>query len=324
MILRGINYFKYFYKKKKNIKNILSKYKNYLKSGVYIITPNKIYLKNSKWEKFLNYKHSFLIDLFFTEEINIKNYDEKDMGECLILSSNNLPKIFSSTHVLTFLSYSHIQKLKRVNEYVKNYFNTTYIEFKRDMVIEKFIMDEKTINLDELNTVYTLCFKFYQSQQYEIKKIDIKVLENNYNKLTQENKDFIEKLIQFANQKIPFIYTHNDIHFENILKSNNRFFFIDWEYFDKNLFFYDYLNILFVSALKGKKEFLDMYLRGGLDCYFDKLFDIFNIKYCKKKRNEYLYMYLLQKIVLRDCEEEAYHFNKVINKYKKVLKDFNC
>ena len=112
--------------------------------------------------------------------------------------------------------------------------------------------------------------------------------------------DHVEKNIKHYNTQYPVIVCHNDVNIDNILSTDNRTFsLIDFECCGENVFFFDFLGLIFNSAVfKNKPALYHDYIQGVLDSQIDELFKASGVKYDPNDKEEYLFLFLLFKIYM--------------------------
>ncbi len=317
MKLKIFNYIQYFYKKKKKLIFEIKNYSDFLQNGLYSIQPSYAYHKKYK-PFFTDELINIFLKCFYFTSVKVFSKNKVFEGKLIFLNAQGSIKIFNDVSVLTFLENKNIDKMINNYKQVDDFFDyPRIITIHNNYYIEEFILDKKKKNLEELHSIYHVLLNFYSKQKIEYKKLSVD--DFVWEKLTVKNKLFIESI--YTTHSYPFVLSHNDIHFGNIL-IGDKMYIIDWEYFGENLIYYDFLNILFVEALNGDRSFLEFFFSGELDSYFEKLFSIFNLKYNKNNRKKYFDIYLLNKIILRDIQESKVHLNKVLINYQKVRKNY--
>jgi len=93
---------------------------------------------------------------------------------------------------------------------------------------------------------------------------------------------------------------HNDVDIDNILTVDNcDFSLIDFELCGENVFFFDFMGLIFNSAVfKEDKRLFNEYLTGALDESIEKLFQIYDLEYRAFDRYYYVFVFLLFRIYM--------------------------
>ncbi len=101
----------------------------------------------------------------------------------------------------------------------------------------------------------------------------------------------------------PAITCHNDINVKNILTSDNESFsLIDFECCGENVFFFDFMGLIFNSAVfKDEPALYQEYRAGALDGQLEHLFRLCGAAYHPDSKEFYLYLFLLFKFHMIYC-----------------------
>jgi len=315
--LKIVNYIRYFLKKRADIKKRLYCYRAYLKDGYYLLQPSYAYLQNS--QVFLKSEiQNIFLKMLFRRKVLLSSPDKKFYGNLLFCNAQGGIKIFNDQEVLTFLKRDKIDGMQKLYMQIENFFHIPKIlKVEQDYYIERFIIDKKKRSFEEVEEIYQLLLNFYKERSFIHKSINISAIV--WQRFSVKNRLFVESLSQTSSYA--YVVSHNDIHFGNII-INQDIYIIDWEYFGENLFFYDFMNLLFIEALGGDYRFLDSFFNGHFDAVFHTLFQLFDMKYDTADRMQYCNAYLLQKIILRDLQEDNRHLNRVVARYKEVKEHY--
>lgn len=339
-------YFKNLKEQKMKFKNLINKYDSYLVPGKYIVSKfagkNIAYLKNEDTLKFIkkgqssstnhNLNYKSLRSIF--KKINTlifrikkrNGFDGAKHCELIMYSYNGNIKLYSFKYskVYTFMSNENYNKLKKDINVFCDFFPTTYCRFEdsKSLTIEKLI-DYKPVEIwrekDRLNIIkYTMENYISYMEIASIGKINFNTLVDEYNRAIKNNKlkTIINENIEvFKNKHFITIYSHCDMHFGNVLISDKHYY-IDWEYASDVIFFYDIMNILFVEAMRGDYSLIESYLQGHYDEYFTKLFIAANSTYNKDDKTEYIWVYIIVRILKFEIKINK---NKIDDIYKRYI-----
>jgi len=187
-------------------------------------------------------------------------------------------------------------------------------KIKKDLFFKKFLIEEKffffikistryknmNINDDNFLTNYERLFTLKKIKKNKIIKLDFfkKILI-----IFKDNKILLKKLrSKFANLSVKNSSCHGDFYYQNILKHNDNYFFIDWDrYQNKMPLYYDSINYIifskknysgsWFSSWKNNYNFLikhypKLYVQTYVLCKTS--LDMMFIKLNKKKKEKYL------------------------------------
>jgi hypothetical protein len=111
--------------------------------------------------------------------------------------------------------------------------------------------------------------------------------------------DFIKKSIhnELLDLKFPCIKLHGDLWTANTLldkHESNKVMYIDWEYSNEFLFFYDFFNVMWLEVYMYDNDFyIKRYFEGEYDVEFSNVFSIFDLTYHPEYRLTYFYIFFL-------------------------------
>ena len=254
---------------------------------------------------------AILLNVFLKPYLNYKAENKKIFEGNLILPgvNNRDTKIFDfmNSRVLILFSDRNVYYAK-INNYL--YFNTY---FPIPCIFLK--NNTKNILIEEL-----LEYKPYEKWTYHDKLYvinDVFQKQINYLRAAEAKKDYKKmhgsKLIKECNEgnpitelllskinpqvldmEVPLIKLHGDLWCGNLLLLPDCVYYIDWEYSDYLVFFFDLFFIIFSELfLNHDSMYIDMYYRRKFDSEFSKAFQIFGLQFCEHFRADYLYIMML-------------------------------
>lgn len=108
-----------------------------------------------------------------------------------------------------------------------------------------------------------------------------------------------------------FINQHNDLVLSNILKEKTGYTVFDYEFYGKNLFYYDYfLWFVWKAVYYRDREYFDEYMYGKMDGIIKDLFNEVDNEFDDKRRKEYVYLFILANINMHLAYKEGIDFRK--------------
>lgn len=328
-------------------KKIFKRYRNYLKPSYYnIYIGNKVFFYNnnknsikslSKINKHLGNSMSLskkifskILNIFFRTKLK-KDDDNHYNGEIAMITYDKNLKIFDYVNNEVYSCYHEkekYKKIKEINEYFKNYFNTPYLNSNDDdnVIIEKLIKHEPYLSIDNeerKKNVYLIFDVYYnyvsKINKFELSNLDLKNLKNRLKKEKIFSLLYNQMLPYLKNlPNIPVIRVHGDFNFYNILINKSEINFIDWEGSQHSSFFHDILYLIYSEAFtKNNFTYLKDYLKGAYDEFLNKLFKTFELSYKPDLKINYLFIVMLERIIFYDefFEED----NDLIDRYIKFM-----
>lgn len=325
----------------------MNTYSRYLRTGKYLIsTDNKkvAYLNNDNETKtFIETNFSLhyskinrsliptvkrITKDFIFRRLTIKPINHLETtfkGSIFMINWDNDLKFFDLINnkvLIIFNNDSKHKKYVRDMKYFSSCFDLPFLYInKENVVIEKLVKKDEINHEDYYPKLIEKYIYYYQSKEpkkyMNFNKInnDIK---NNWSDLFNDIKvNLPQKLIC---KKIPVFYMHGDLHYDNILATDKKLYFIDWEHTSFRPFFYDLFNVIFVDIMNyNNYSLLKKYINGYFDEYFILLFKAAGLEYYEEYRREYFLMFLLYRYLYFDLinnEKQG-----VINRYERLLKD---
>lgn len=202
----------------------------------------------------------------------------------------------------------------------------------KQRIIERYIDYKSSHNWDnyDFNFVINEIFRKYLEYFKEITSNDVYGMvtpEEIFQKIIVKNQ-FLQEIqtgISPELMKAPFatVSIHGDLWSSNILidkEETNKIFFIDWELSGEMYLFYDFFVFMWNEALTNKRYlFIRSYMNGEYDDYYAHAFEIFDLKFDKEKRVEYLNIFFLNMYLRRWTDTDPIHLEWVYSEYKKFM-----
>lgn len=337
-------------------KKITSIYYSFLQKGNFVISTESkkiIYLlgdvstaefvkkefenkKDNKGDS-LSKKVKNLIKKTIFNCLKIKNKSKENPtaeSSIVMISWDNDLKFFDIINEKVITVFKNTKKLNRYvidMDYFKMYFNLPFLYKEGNIVYEKLI--NNTIEMSEcnkekyyLNMVrhYTNYFKKIKSENFERSSYVINTVNNDWKNIFNE---FLLSEKQFKNIEFPIYYMHSDLHFDNVLISNNKIYYIDWEHSSFKPFFYDVFNVLFIEIMNHNDlNLTSKYLNGKFDEMFIDLFNSVNLEFESDLREAYFiyfifYRFIYFDLVNNEVEGVLKRYKKLIDRFKKLMYD---
>lgn len=312
----------------------------HLKNGDYKFTYKTkpiIYKPNYLSKKFINklkvngqkskvtsfFKYPFFIKLKVN---NLK--ESSSQGDLLMGVRNKDFKIFNfeKKTVVNFINNrKRYEKLIENYEMFDQYFKTPFIskDVNRMIIIEKYI-DFKPYyewsNLEKKHSVDLIFQGIHSSINSQLSEyisfITSKDIITNI-KETKVDSMLIKKIEalvpeSFSSIKWPVIQSHGDMNYSNILLDKDSFYFIDWEDSSINIFYYDFMNYILTSALRGDYSYLDSYNLGEYDNQLKQIFNAASIEFIPSQKKYYLLLYILERTKNLNEADDNYNINDLL------------
>ena len=207
-----------------------------------------------------------------------------------------------------------------------DYFKKKKIFFlvKRNGIFKnkKITINYEKIPLHKINIFFKIN-KVYAVKKIEYKKINIDLyfnyLKNEINSIQIKNflEDIKKKLKQTYNVKKIYVSpAHGDFAHYNVLFDGNKFYVIDFEFFNKNAVFgYDLFNWYYSTFINKCVKFRLFYVSDILSKFLFKLLKFYNFGYNKKLFKEfynkiYLDIFFLEKMIFYYKETKSNKIEK--------------
>lgn len=305
-------------------------------------------LKNNKSKLRENFKIRFFKKLFFSKKINISNSsDNKQLsisGTIFLVSNNgeNEGKIFDfeNNKIATcFVSLENLETKLKYYDKFKDYFQIPKIistDKKNKIVIEELINFESEENwsiedykrlMDYIQKIYaSYVLNIYNVGKYKFKNTleivkAVECINPNIN---------LKGILDISNENLhkeyPYLDMHGDLWAGNILYVNdntgNSYYFIDWELSNEFIFFYDIFWLMKDEAISNSNfYYIETYLAGGYDEFFEKYFRIFDLVFIHSDRFWYLTLFYLNAILKRGVNRNA--INILVGEYHDLKKQLD-
>lgn len=345
-----------FFKEKKEVIAEFNIYSRYMSCGSYVfdntitfITLDEYHTRKRSAEILRNiYKNNktrgyfvlLLKKLKYKKQFKVSEHNRafKDFKGTIFYSTKSCNKIFdlSSNKVLSiYLNKSDYKSFLDSHKYFKEHFplpNILVNNVEERSIIEELILFQPNrlwLKEDYLYVIEDI-FKRYityaaacidEGKYHVISLTDyIKIYDSTNDKYISEIRSKIpNKLLEM---QLPTLRLHGDLWTTNILiqkSENSSIYYIDWEFSQELLFFYDFFNLMWVEVYNNNNYvFLENYIKGMYDHYFKAFFSIFNLKYEPKYRVEYFHVFFLQFYLVRLVNSRQKDKNKYYKKYKEL------
>lgn len=329
------NYFALKKIERKELKEIMLPKRDYLISGQYsIIRRVKLcaYLEHERAVKFLENNTSHLIRNNQENKVNIKsilnnfisdrykikiknNSCNTFHGSLVMVTKNNDLKIFDfvNNRVINFIKdTSKYMKIKNSYNIFNRYFDIPIISFCDQEIsyFEKYIEFKPYNNWseEEKDNAFKVIFDNYKDYfincgEVDFDRVSLKSILDDF-KNSINHRELVGKIYEYMTsnnyitEQLTKVILHGDINFYNILYSNSKYIFIDWEYSDKHVFFYDFFNLIFVEcAYQNNASYLRNFFNGTYDKYFSNIFKVLKIDYNSSNRMYYFMVYIMEMIL---------------------------
>lgn len=135
------------------------------------------------------------------------------------------------------------------------------------------------------------------------------------NAKSEQEKSLLDRIAKALkkddNYNMIFINQHNDLVLSNILKEKTGYTVFDYEFYGKNLFYYDFLLWFVWKAIYYReREYFDGYMHGKMDKMIQKLFEEIGTQFDDKRRKEYVYLFVLANVNMHLVYKEGIDFRK--------------
>ena len=262
----------------------------------------------------------------------------KDFKGTIYFPTRNCKKIFDlSSHKVLSLYSKKEEYTSIIDSYIyfKQHFpmpNILYTDEKQLFIIEQLILFQpnslwvKEDYLYVIEDIFKRYITYAEACKENVKYCFIsptdymKIFEINDDKYISEIRSKIPK--DLLSIHLPALRLHGDLWTTNILvQKSDRYsiHYIDWEFSQDLLFFYDFFNLMWVEVYNHNNYlYIDNYVNGMYDHYFNELFLIYNLKYEPKFRMEYFHVFFLQFYLVRLINLQGKDKNKYFRQYRKL------
>lgn len=316
-----------------------------MEAGNYnILLSEKIIIYKDSARPFVN-QFEIISKDFFKHLPSIKIKINKNLrtsfcGQIAMLTTNNDLKIFDlkNNQVLSLLDIVSKERFHNTYEIFQGKLAMPYLFDTNEGIVERIIQNisRSTWGHDLIIRNY-LCILSDQRDYlktatiaYEITFSDIweNIQKFQFTRLNKIARQITEKIND--TYSMPCVFLHRDIHFGNTLFDGRQLYYIDFEYADNEVFFYDIFNCIFVEFILNRDSLLlSLYLKKDGDM-FANLYEIFNImgvNFNEKSYLDYLYIFLLARLrftcvmlvkntkykQMRTLKAEIEHFSMFLN-----------
>lgn len=309
-----------FVLQKKSFKNILIKYKVFLKNGTY--KPNCTFTQWSYKSRinenilqeqlyatknqsvhigFLNKLKRFFIKKYFSIKLN--SVDKIFSGESLLLSrvsGGGRVIDYSSEQILAF--YHNAKEMHDILEkrklFPETIFNTSPIFKVNDehaFYVEKYIF-KKSYSLDDAFKYVCDTTLAYQESKYCKSYVYNINMQNDDLMPIIGDKKFCLNIISFIRSNNYYrCLCHGDLYRNNIIFDGSKYYYIDFELAGDCIFFFDVLYFAMMEYYRFNNSLIiDGYFRGEIDEYFCKLFNVHGATYKPELKKTYFFIMLYE------------------------------
>ena len=235
-------------------------------------------------------------------------------GNLILPGINNRDiKVFDFINSRILVLYSERDTYhSKISNYINfnTYFPMPSIFLKNDvcnMIIEELI-DFKPYEKWSCNDKQYVINDVFQKQIDYLKSAEKKKNYRNIFVRDLLNEDIVnDRICDFLISKInhqafdlelPVIKLHGDLWSGNLLFKQNSVYYIDWEYSNDLIFFFDLYFIAFSELFfVNDSIYIDMYYQCKLDNEFKDVFQIFGLQFYEHYRTDYIYIMLLNHYV---------------------------
>lgn len=217
----------------------------------------------------------------------------------------------------TYNIFSKYYKIPLVNENdINQSFTEKYLDYEP---YKKWSVTDKR---NALNQVLSNQKRMKDSNEFQAFTTKELIEKLNFSVKNKKIKEKIIKLVprKNSNDLWEIIPSHGDMNFNNILKSNNTFYFIDWEDAHEAIFIYDFINIIFVEAMyQNDYSLLNKYLAGEFDSMLKSFFNCFSLEYNKNHKYYYIALYIIERITQFEIIDNEGDISTQLLLYEEVL-----
>lgn len=295
---------------------------------------NKMKRETGKEERKIKTLVHRYLNLFHS--IRITNKNGNFHGEVIMVTRDQNIKIFDFRRekVITFIRCEDDFELLRANYlYFKEYYNIPDYSFQDpNIIIEDLIEFKKN---DEWNSTETYQALSDLSESICLQMSNLDMKHASY-KTTKDLLDTLraklnqKEIIQIIERHIPqeaendrwlMIKSHGDFNFNNMLLSDDKFYYIDWADSNLTIFFYDLINCVLVDALYTNNHYyLNSYIHGDYDQQLKKLFGLQNIKFNPAYRIYYIVVYIAERLLKFELSKPFEEMEAMLKRYEALLK----
>lgn len=253
----------------------------------------------------------------------------------VIMTTNDGVRYFNykeKTTLHCFNNYFEKELYQKARSFLVPPFKCTTIQVKDSYCIERLIehIPRRAWSYEEVLKRFFIIFDKYI--EYLSKT---HIFEHNIQDMLQAPKEINERYNQIMESLIhsievykntKFIFSHGDMHFENVLFENNDFYVLDFETAGNNIFYYDIFNLMYVEYIdKHNDYFIKAYLSKEtmMMTYFERMFNVVNESFDYSLMHIYLKYFLLVRLsrsvsFLESKSDKIDYQNLVNNNVEKI------
>ena len=251
-------------------------------------------------------------------------------GEKLYVTRKGNVKVFDSNkgRVTYYCEHSDlVNKAIDFNESYAKFFGKNVItecNSDKKFIVERLITEvgswrDNKSDLEEMSEWLgkSLCNYERSLTENDKKYVDYdKYLKEIYKNVEKEQeKSLLDRIVKALkkddNYNMVFINQHNDLVLSNILKEITGYTVFDYEFYGKNLFYYDFfLWFVWKAIYYRDREYFDGYMHGKMDELIQELFEEIGSQFDDKRRKEYVYLFVLANVNMHLVYKEGIDFRK--------------
>ncbi len=268
------------------------------------------------------------LSYFFSKKIVMLHKDIEFNGEYAVMSLNNEMKIFSiaNRQVLSIMKNEKKERLQSVAKKLSG-LNLAYSHSVDCGVVDRLINDElKKLSFSKKRNLYFRFLEDYQNFAKRSPVEDSMLVKSRLSSLKAVGKDVSNVVVRLSkymsSESYPVIFSHCDLHLDNMMCENGKIWYIDIEYARNEIFIYD----IFIAIVVGFWKYGDSYLLKEYLCQngnlVDRIASIFNVmgkNFHVSQKKEYLFDFLAARLLF-DVANGKKRFGKIgFARYMKYL-----
>lgn len=268
------------------------------------------------------------LTFFFSRPIVLNYADFVFRGEYAIFSLNREMKIFSVANhqVLTVMPREKKERLQNAAERL-SVLNLTFLHAVDSGIVDRWVNDElKAAPFSQKKHLYLQFLDEYKNfichspiQGKDASKERMKKISNCGSHIS----NVITRMSQLVSEEeYPVIFSHCDMHIDNMLFENGKIWYIDIEYARDEIFIYDvFIGMVVAFWNYGDGLLLKEYIYGNGDLVnrITAVFDAAGTTFHVENKKKYLFDFLAARLVF-DIENGKKRFNKIgFLRYMKYL-----